>query len=117
MVLNNKDVCSKMGIADDLFALPCASAATVASGGNKTPRRRKRGRKKTKIRKKKRGRKRKYKCYNIAMIVYRDEVRNVEQEVTELKRLLNEARIRRRYIYKRRKLQGWWDWIWEQLGY
>ena len=51
------------------------------------------------------------------MIVDRDEVKNVEQEVKELKRLLNEARIRRRYIYKRRKLQSWWDWMLEQLGY
>ena len=57
------------------------------------------------------------KRYNITMIVDRDEVNNVEQEVKELKRLLNEARIRRRYIYKRRKQQSWWDWMLEQLGY
>ena len=51
------------------------------------------------------------------MLVRRNELMNAEDEVKELERLLDEAMMRKRKILKQKYLQGWWDWIWELLGY
>ena len=50
-------------------------------------------------------------------IIRRDELDNAEEEMRELIRLYNEARWRYRNILKRRKIQTWWDWLWETIGY
>ena len=50
-------------------------------------------------------------------VIKRDELMDAEDEVRELERLLNEAMIRRRMILKKKLIQGWWDWLWETLGY
>ena len=39
------------------------------------------------------------------------------EEVRELERLLQEARLRQRYLLKGDNKQGWLDWIWELFGY
>ena len=50
-------------------------------------------------------------------VIKRDELRDAEDEVKVLEYLLNEAWLRRRNILKKKGLQGWWDWLWERIGY
>jgi len=50
-------------------------------------------------------------------VIKRDELMDAQDEVRELERLLNEAWLRRRNILKKKLMQGWWDWIWEFIGY
>ncbi len=51
------------------------------------------------------------------MLIKRDELYNTTDEIVVLERLLQEAIWRRRIILKKRLLQGWWDWVWELVGY
>jgi hypothetical protein len=51
------------------------------------------------------------------MLIKRDELYNTTDEIVVLERLLQEAIWRRRNILKKRQLQGWWDWVWELIGY
>ena len=50
-------------------------------------------------------------------VIKRDELMEAEDEVRELERLLNEAWLRRRRLWKKKSIQGWWDWVWEFIGY
>ena len=50
-------------------------------------------------------------------VIKRDELRDAEDEVKVLENLLNEAWLRRRNILKKKGIQGWWDWLWEIVGY
>jgi hypothetical protein len=51
------------------------------------------------------------------MLIRRDELAQTAEEVRELERLCNEARIRYRRIIKQRMQQSWWDWVMEWVGY
>lgn len=51
------------------------------------------------------------------MLIRQDELAQTQEEIRELERLCWEARIRYRYILKRRNQQSWWDWLWEVVGY
>ena len=51
------------------------------------------------------------------MLIKRDELYNTTDEIVVLERLLQEAIWRRRNILKKRQLPGWWDWVWELIGY
>jgi len=51
-------------------------------------------------------------------IIKRDELMEAQDEVNKaLERLLNEAWSRRRNLLKKKSMQGWWDWMWEFIGY
>ena len=49
--------------------------------------------------------------------IERNSIKNAEQEILELKRLLLEAQLRLRFAQHRNGTQGWWDWLWENLGF
>jgi hypothetical protein len=51
------------------------------------------------------------------MLIRQDELAQTQEEIQELERLCWEARIRYRDILKRRKIQSWWDWLLEIVGY
>lgn len=50
------------------------------------------------------------------MEIDRDPLSNAIEEVKELERLLSEAK-KRLWIQKKYLHQGWWDWIYEKLGW
>ena len=51
------------------------------------------------------------------MLIKRDELLNTSDEIAHLEYMIREAIWRRRIILKRRQIQGWWDWVWEKIGY
>ena len=53
----------------------------------------------------------------IGKVLRKDSLINLQIEKSELERLWNEVKSRERIILKERGLQGWFDWIMEQLGY
>lgn len=50
-------------------------------------------------------------------VMVKDRFYIAREEVRELERLLQEARWRQRRLLKGENQQGWFDWIWELLGY
>jgi len=53
----------------------------------------------------------------IGNVIRRDSLINLQIEKSELERLWNDVKSRERLLLKTRGLQGWFDWIMEQLGY
>ena len=53
----------------------------------------------------------------IGKVIRKDSLINIQIEKSELERLLSEVKIREREILKNRGLQGWYDWLLEQIGY
>lgn len=53
----------------------------------------------------------------IGKVIRKDSLINLQIEKSELERLWNEVKARERMILKGRGLQGWLDWLMEQIGY
>tara|TARA_B100000242_G_C42997900_1_gene463533 strand:+ start:364 stop:546 length:183 start_codon:yes stop_codon:yes gene_type:complete len=53
----------------------------------------------------------------IGNVIRKDSLINLQIEKSELERLLKEVKTRERLLLKERGLQGWLDWIMEQIGY
>ena len=53
----------------------------------------------------------------IGKVIRKDSLINLQIEKSELERLWQEVKTRERELLKQRGLQGWLDWILEQLGY
>ncbi len=53
----------------------------------------------------------------MSYVVVQDKMSIVKEEIWHLERLLQEAHTRRRFIMKSEGTQGWWDWLWELMGY
>lgn len=53
----------------------------------------------------------------IGKVIRKDSLVNLQIEKSELERLLREVKTRERLLLKERGLQGWLDWIMEQIGY
>ena len=53
----------------------------------------------------------------IGKVIRKDSLVNLQIEKSELERLWKEVKERERILLKNRGLQGWLDWILEQLGY
>ncbi len=53
----------------------------------------------------------------IGKVIRKDSLINLQIEKSELERLWKEVKERERMLLKERGLQGWLDWILEQIGY
>tara|TARA_X000000368_G_C23026442_1_gene710444 strand:+ start:1546 stop:1728 length:183 start_codon:yes stop_codon:yes gene_type:complete len=53
----------------------------------------------------------------IGKVIRKDSLINLQIEKSELERIWKEVKERERMLLKERGLQGWIDWILEQMGY
>jgi len=53
----------------------------------------------------------------IGKVIRKDSLINLQIEKGELERLIKDVKTRERIILKKRGLQGWLDWLMEQIGY
>ena len=53
----------------------------------------------------------------MTFIIVKDRFYIAREEIRELERLLQEARFRQRRLLKQEQKQGWFDWLWELVGY